>query len=75
MFTARLNLGKQESRGPLALWWGFLRGKIPQMEEVGFEPTVPLLVRLFSKQMHSATLPLFQRNHFIFKNDKCKHNL
>lgn len=29
-------------------------------EEVGFEPTLPLLVILFSRQTHSATLPLFQ---------------
>lgn len=35
----------------------------PQVsEEEGFEPPVPLLVLLFSKQMHSATLPLFLKN-------------
>ncbi len=40
-----------------------------EMEEVGFEPTVPLLVLLFSKQMHSATLPLF-REKIILPNFK-----
>ena len=28
-------------------------------QELGFEPTSPLLVNLFSRQTHSATLPLF----------------
>ena len=30
-------------------------------EEEGFEPPLPLLVNLFSKQTQSATLPLFQK--------------
>ena len=30
-------------------------------EEVGFEPTVGVIQHLFSRQTHSATLPLFQR--------------
>ena len=30
-------------------------------EEVGFEPTVPAKELLFSRQAHSATLPLFQK--------------
>ncbi len=41
--------------------------KNQEMEEVGFEPTSPVKVILFSRQTHSATLPLFQklerRNH------------
>ena len=32
---------------------------LKETEEVGFEPTSPLLVNLFSRQTHSATLPLF----------------
>lgn len=36
-------------------------GRLYDSEEEGFEPPVLLLVRLFSKQMHSAALPLFLR--------------
>ena len=31
-----------------------------ELEEEGFEPSSPLLVNLFSRQTHSATLPLFR---------------
>jgi hypothetical protein len=34
-----------------------------ETEEEGFEPPLPFLVNLFSKQTHSATLPLFLVSH------------
>ena len=34
-------------------------------ERVGFEPTVPLTVRLISSQVHSTTLPPLRVNQII----------
>lgn len=43
--------------------------KAYRLEEEGFEPPVELLQLLFSKQTHSATLPLFRKCHFAGNKD------